>query len=120
MTSTRTIAALLEIMDDPDIATRLRIDAAEALLGFEAPDDAVIRAREFLIAVFENKEETISDRIEALKLSRKSEAPKIASKIVRLDPPARTEADHRAAWRHYEMDQLKVAIYRATGNTPPP
>jgi hypothetical protein len=118
MTSTRTIDALLEIMDDTDIVTRLRIDAAEQLLGFEAPDDAVIRAREFLIAVFENKEEPISDRMNALKIARKSEAAKVTPKIVRLEVPARTERDRREEWRRYEMSKLKMAIYRATGNTP--
>jgi hypothetical protein len=34
MTSTRTIDALLEIMDNLDIGTHRRIEAAEALLGF--------------------------------------------------------------------------------------
>ena len=36
MTNTRTIDALLIIMDDPDIVTRRRIEAAEQLLDFEA------------------------------------------------------------------------------------
>jgi hypothetical protein len=51
MTSTRTIDALLDIMSNSDIGTGLRIDTAEQLLGFEAPDDVVIRAREFLIEI---------------------------------------------------------------------
>ena len=91
--TTRTIDCLLEIMGDPDFGTRRRIDAAEQLLGFDAPDDAVIRAREFLIGVFENKEETITDRMEVLKLSRKAEAPKVASKIIRLEVKGRSERD---------------------------
>jgi hypothetical protein len=37
MTSTRTIDALLEIIADPNMVTRRRIEAAEAILGFEAP-----------------------------------------------------------------------------------
>ena len=63
MTSTRTIDVLLDIMGNTDIGTRLRIDAAEQLLGFEAPDDVVIRARDFLMEVFDNKEETLTDRM---------------------------------------------------------
>jgi hypothetical protein len=35
--TTRTIDALLEIMADTDMGTRRRIEAAEAILGYEAP-----------------------------------------------------------------------------------
>jgi hypothetical protein len=63
MTSTRTIDVLLDIMGNTDIGTRLRIDVAEQLLGFEAPDDVVIRARDFLMEVFDNKEESLTDRM---------------------------------------------------------
>ena len=82
--------------------------------------DAVIRARDFLIEVFENKEESITDRMEALKIARKSEAAKVTPKIVRLEVKERGERERREAWRHYEKSQLKMKIYRATGNTPPP
>jgi hypothetical protein len=116
--TTRTIDCLLEIMDEPDFGTPRRIDAAEQLLGFEAPEETVIRAREFLISVFENKEEAISDRMNALKIARKSEAAKVTPKIIRLDPPARSERDRREEWRHYEISKLKMAIYKATGTTP--
>jgi hypothetical protein len=116
--NTRTIDALLEIMDNSDIGTHRRIEAAEQLLGFEAPDDTVTRAREFLIEIFENKEEQISDRMNALKITRKSESAKVTPKIVRFDPPARSERDRKEAWRQYEISKLKMAIYRATGTTP--
>jgi hypothetical protein len=118
MTSTRTIDALLEIMADTDIVTRRRIEAAEALLNFEAPEAAVVRAREFLIEVFENKEESIADRMDALKATRKSEAPKVTPKIVHLN--RRTEVDRKEAWRAYEKAQLKKKIVAATNDTPPP
>ena len=78
--NTRTIDTLLEIMADADMATRRRIEAAEAILGYEAPADAVSRAKDFLISVFENREETIGDRMDALQISRKFEAKKIAPK----------------------------------------
>jgi hypothetical protein len=118
MTATRTIDALLEIMDEPDFGTHRRIDAAEHLLGFEAPEDVVVRAREFLISIFENKEEAISDRMDALKIARRSEAAKVTPKIVRLEVPARSERDRREEWRNYEMSKLKMKIYKATGTTP--
>jgi hypothetical protein len=44
--NTRTIDILLEIMTDNELVMRRRIQAAEAVLGFEAPTDAVNRARE--------------------------------------------------------------------------
>jgi hypothetical protein len=116
--NTRTIDCLLEIMDEPDFDTHRRIDAAEQLLGFEAPEDVVVRAREFLISIFESKEEGIADRMNALKIARKSEAAKVTPRIVRLDPPANSERDRKEAWRHYEMSVLKRKIYEATGNTP--
>jgi hypothetical protein len=61
--TTRTIDTLAEIMTDAEIVTRRRIEAAEAILGFEASADAVSRAREYLMSIFENREETISDRM---------------------------------------------------------
>jgi hypothetical protein len=113
-----TINTLLEIMDDPNLFTRRRVEAAEAILGFEAPEGAVVRARDFLVSVFEDRDAEIGDRMEALKLSRKAEAPKVASKIIRLEVKGRTEADRREAWRRYEMSRLKMKIVRATGTTP--
>jgi len=50
-----TINTLLEIMDDPNLFTRRRVEAAEAILGFEAPEGAVVRARDFLVSVFEDR-----------------------------------------------------------------
>jgi hypothetical protein len=113
MTSTRTIDALLDLMQDADIVTHLRIDAAEQLLGFEALEPAVIRAREFLIEIFENKEESISDRMEALKIARKSESAKVTPKIVRLEVKDRGERERREEWRHYETVQLRLKLFKA-------
>jgi hypothetical protein len=95
--TTRTIDTLLDIMNDPDLFTRRRIEAAEAILGFEVPPDAVIRAREFLVQVFENKEESIADRMDALQASRKAEAAKVAPRTMHVT--RREEADRREAWR---------------------
>jgi hypothetical protein len=115
--NTRTVEMLLEIMADPDMATHRRIEAAEAVLGFEAPTDAVSRAKDFLISVFENRGETISDRMEALQISRKFEAKKIAPQTVHLT--RREEADRKEAWREYEINQLQAKIVLATLDHPP-
>jgi hypothetical protein len=115
--NTRTVETLLEIMADTDMATRRRIEAAEAILGFEAPTDAVSRAREYLMSIFENKEEAIGERMDALKLSRKFEAKKIAPQTVHLT--RREEADRKEAWREYEIIQLQQKIILATLDHPP-
>jgi hypothetical protein len=115
--TTRTVETLLEIMADTDMATRRRIEAAEAILGFEAPADAVSRAREYLMSVFENREEIISDRMDALQISRKFEAKKIAPQTVHFT--RREEADRKEAWREYEISQLKMKIVLATMDIPP-
>jgi hypothetical protein len=115
--NTRTIDALLEIMADADMGTRRRIEAAEAILGYEAPTDTVSRTREFLISVFENKEETISDRMDAMKISQKFGAKKIAPQTVHLT--RHEEADRKEAWREHEISQLKMKIILATMDHPP-
>jgi ParB-like chromosome segregation protein Spo0J len=117
MTNSRTIDALLIIMDDTDIVTRRRIEAAEQLLDFEAPDEAVIRAREYLISVFENSDEELADRMNAIRASRKVEAAKVSPKVVHLN--RRTPQDRKEAWRSYELSQLRTKIILATRDVPP-
>jgi hypothetical protein len=116
--TTRTIHNLLEIMADPELRTRRRIQAAETILGFEAPPDAISRARAYLATVFEDKEnEEIGDRMDALEITRKFEAKKVAPQTVHL--ARREEADRREAWREYEIGQLKMKIIIATHTHPP-
>jgi hypothetical protein len=115
--TTRAIDTLLEIMQDAEVPTRRRIEAAEALLGFEAPTDAVSRAREYLMSVFEDREEEIGNRMDALKLSRKFEAKRIAPQTVHLT--RREEVDRKEAWREYEIFQLQTKIVLATLDHPP-
>jgi LPS O-antigen subunit length determinant protein (WzzB/FepE family) len=96
----RTVEILLEIMTDNELVTRRRIQAAEAILGFEASTDAVNRARAYLAQVSEDKEnEQISDRMDALEISRKFEAKKIAPQTVHLT--RREETDRK--WRGANM-----------------
>ena len=116
--TTRTIDTLLEIMADTDVATLRRIEAAEAILDFEAPAEAVSRAREYLMSIFENREEEIGNRMDALKLSRKFEAKKIAPQTVHMT--RRGEADRKEAWREYEIDQRQIKLVLATMDHPPP
>jgi hypothetical protein len=115
--TTRAINAALQIMSDSIAPMRRRIEAAEALLGFEAPADAVSRAREFLIGVFEDAEQGIDNRMDALQISRKFEAKKIMPQTVHHT--RQSEVDRKEAWREYEISQLQIKIVLATMDHPP-
>jgi hypothetical protein len=113
MTDSRTVAALLVIMDDRELRTRRRIEAAKQLLDYEAPEEAVMRAREYLASVFENADEELADRMTAIKASRRVEASKVSPpKAVHLH---RTAVDRTAAWKEYERAMLRKRIIKATG-----
>src|SRR6516225_10662856 len=117
--NTRATDILLEIMGDPELPTRRRMQAAEALLGFEAPVNVINHAREYLATVFENREgEKIEDRMEAAQITRKFEAKKIAPQTVHMT--RRDEADRREAWRAYEILRRKIDLVKATRQQPPP
>jgi hypothetical protein len=114
--NTRAIDALLEIMSNEEMSVRRRIEAAEQLLAFEAPPEIVEKAKTFLAAVFENSEEGVADRLDALKLIRKFEAAKVTPRTVRTK---REETDRREAWRRYEIAQRHWKLSLAIRNTPP-
>jgi len=111
------IRALVQIMQDTNIFRRKRIEACEGLLGYEAPPDTANLAKEFLASVFEDQEADVSDRLDALALTRKFEAKKIAPQTVHLT--RREEADRKEAWREYEINQLQTKIVLATMDHPP-
>ena len=106
----RAIAALLEIMANKVALMPRRIEAAEALLGYEAPAEVVEQAKGFLAAVFEYYEHVcVDDRLEALKLMRKAEARKITQQRVRS-----TEADdQREFWRDVEIAARRMKLIKA-------
>jgi hypothetical protein len=117
MTTTRAIETLLRILNDGEVGTRRRIEACEGILGYAAPPEAVNEARDYLVAVFENGDgETLPDRMDALKLARKFEAPKISLPTI----SKRQETDRREAWRKFEIADRELKIVVATKDTPPP
>lgn len=69
------------------------------------------------MSVFENREEEIGNRMDALKLSRKFEAKRIAPQTVHVT--RREEVDRKEAWREYEISQLQMKIVLATMDHPP-
>jgi hypothetical protein len=93
--NTRAIDALLEIMSNEFVSVRRRIEAAEGLLAYEAPAEIAERAKAFLESVFEDSEEqSVQDRLDAVKLARKFEAAKVAPRTVHT---TQREADRREA-----------------------
>ena len=89
---------------------------AEGLLAYEAPPEVVERARAFLETVFEDDEQSVQDRLDAVKLARKFEAAKVAPQTVRT---TRGDGDRREAWRRYEIAQRKWKLVLAIHNVPP-
>jgi hypothetical protein len=85
-------------------------------LAYEAPPEAVIQARDYLVRVFEDQEEILHDRMDALKLARKFEAAKVELPTIHTK---RQETDRREAWRDYEIKEREWKIVLATRDVPP-
>jgi hypothetical protein len=81
--TTRAIAALIDIMSDPEAPLRRRIEATSGLLDYEATAEAVETAKVFLTSVFEDRQQHVDDRLDALKLMRRAEAAKIVRRPIR-------------------------------------
>jgi len=107
---TRAIDALLEIMWDTVQPLRCRIEAAtELLLAYEAPQEAVDQTKTFLASAFEDTEQRVDDRLDALRLMRKAEARKITAPTV----TAEDARANRELWRQLEIGFRRVAMMKA-------
>jgi hypothetical protein len=116
--TTRAIDALRRIMLDAEgVSPRRRVEAAEHLLDYECPEQVRVGCKEFLTSVFEDDEQQVDIRLDALKLMRKFEAAKVTPKTIRA---TRSEGDRREAWRNYEINQRHWNLSLAIRNTPPP
>ena len=71
------VLALFEILIDRDEMTENRLEAAQQILAYEAPEKAVAEAKAYLTEVISNRSLAASLRLQATKLMRKSEARKI-------------------------------------------
>ena len=105
---TRAIVALVEIMSDTDAPLRRRIEATEVLLAYEAPQEAVDQAKAFLTSVFEDAEQRVDDRLDALNLMRRAEARKTAPTIT-----AENARKNRELWRQLEIGRRREAMFKA-------
>jgi hypothetical protein len=70
------VLALFEILIDKNETAQNRLEAAEQILAYEAPPQAVAEAKSYLTEVFNNRSDAASLRLQAIKLMRKSEARK--------------------------------------------
>jgi hypothetical protein len=116
--TTRAINALLQIMHDDSetMSARRRIEAAEHLLDYECPEEVRVECKEFLTSIFEDNEQHVDIRLDALKLARKFEAAKITPRTVRTRGE---ETDRREKWRRYEIAQRHWKLSLAIMDTPP-
>ena len=73
------ITPLFAIMVDEGESMTQRLDAAEAVLGFESPPDAVDATKAFLKEVYSDRHIPSRDKIRAIELLRKSEDKKAAT-----------------------------------------
>ena len=101
-----------------DTAPRRRVEAAEHLLDYECPEEVRVECKEFLTSIFEDGEQHVDIRLDALKLMRKFEAAKITPRTVRTNQRG-SERDRREAWRNYEIDQRHWKLSLAIRDTPP-
>jgi hypothetical protein len=68
------------------------------------------------MSVFEDREEEIGNRMDALRISRKTEAKRVMPQTVHLT--RRKEVDRKEAWR-YEMWKRRRELIMATMEIPP-
>ena len=97
---TASVETLREIMFDDDAPLRRRVEAAEAILAFEAPKNATDEAKTFLTEVHEDKGVSRDLRAEAAIIMRKAEARKVTA------PPTTASTGERGL--AYRMAQARA------------
>jgi hypothetical protein len=112
---TASITALLAIMGNETESMRRRIDSAEALLTYEAPEFVIERAKGFLTALLEVHQGVRTDhRLEASRLLRKAEAKKIVQQSVRsAESDQWREVGQRMAMARRRMKLLQAGLWPA-------
>jgi hypothetical protein len=88
---------------------RRRIEAVELLLAYEAPPEAVDQTKAFLTCVFEDAEQRVDDRLDALRLMRKTEARKIIAPTVMTEDARK----NRELWRQLEIGARREKMFKA-------
>jgi len=114
MTIEASLAALREIFFDPDNGLKSRIEAAETILSYQAPDELVEEAIEFLTQLSEDRQTPVTLRLAALKIIRKAEASKVQTRTIEDEQTEREQA------RAFLKIKRRLAIYKAGLSPPPP
>jgi len=100
-----TIAPLFAIMLDDEEFMRARLRAAEQILNFESPPDAVNATKAFLRKVYSNEKNSSANKLTALELIRKAEDKKTR-------PPQTADPNEGIADR---MEAARLAWLRSLG-----
>lgn len=72
-----TLAALLDIMTSADLPEIRCIEAAKAIIEYEAPSGVFDLTQQFLLGIAQNPNSDVGLKLEALKLTRKVEARRV-------------------------------------------
>ena len=72
------LAALLQIMTSTEVVEAKCVEAAKAIIEYEAPQGVFDLTHRYLLGVAEDDEQSTDLRLEALKLLRKVEARRVA------------------------------------------
>jgi len=99
-----TIAPLVSIMLDDDEYMGQRLEAAERILGFESPADAVEATKAFLREVYKGRTNSTRDKLKAIELIRKAEDKKVAP--LQAANPAAGLADRIGAARKAYLEKI--------------
>lgn len=99
---------LLDIMTSPEVPVARSIEAAKAIIEYEAPPEVFDLTYQFLIGVAEDPRQDIGLKLEALKLIRKVEARRVVPGTAKaVDSHAQAELSLRLA-----KAQRRVEMFR--------
>ncbi|MEE9922840.1 MAG: hypothetical protein PBV01_05640 [Brucella anthropi] len=102
------LAALLQIMTSTEVAETKCVEAAKAIIEYEAPQGVYDLTHRYLIGVAEDEEQSTDLRLEALKLLRKVEARRVVPGVAKGED---TEKAKRLAQR-LEAARERVERFR--------
>lgn len=98
------LAALLQIMTSTEVAEAKCIEAAKAIIEYEAPQGVYDLTHRYLIGVAEDDEQSTDLRLEALKLLRKVEARRVTP------PPAASRVAHTETAERLGRAKQRLAL----------
>lgn len=108
------LVALLQIMTSADVSEARCIEAAKAIIEYEAPQGVYDLTHRYLLGVAEDEAQDVGLKLEALKLIRKVEARRVVPGVaVAADATASRETARRLGLAKYRLSLM------AEGKWPP-